>query len=67
MSGGCGVDRGGGREGKNHARRVSRGLKAKVNPSHAHTQMISPRLYKEQPVVGLLSYSYAAVMMMMCS
>lgn len=40
------VDRGGGREGKNHERRVKRGLLAKANPFEKKDEVVIPQLSK---------------------
>ncbi len=47
------MDRGGGREGKNHARRVSRGLKAKDNPFDKTKKSDAPVLQFSPPPLAL--------------
>jgi len=48
------VDRGGGREGKNHERRVKRGLNAKANPFEKKDEITIPQLAKS-PIPHKLS------------
>jgi Tat protein secretion system quality control protein TatD with DNase activity len=53
MSGGCGVDRGGGRESKSHDRRTKRGNLAKANPFTGQKAIVMPNFLHSPAAPGL--------------